>query len=358
MSDAEYARRYRERHRERLRLARRRVLAPAVPALSAGPLRVRLTQLDGNLPLLSLMKLSAWHRARGDHVVLSRSPYRSPTEPPYDRVYGSAIFSFSAQRVARFKAEFPDAIVGGTHDPSNATTVEDIVGNFDGLDYTLWPDFTASLGFTQRGCRLKCGFCVVPKKEGKPRSVATIADIWRGKPWPKHLHLLDNDFFGQPEEQWRARIEEVRKGGFKVCFNQGLNVRLITPEAAAALASVQYADDQFKQRRIYTAWDNLGDEAVFFRGVDVLREAGIPPSHLMAYMLVGYDKRETWDRVLHRFHRMADIGIRPFPMVFGDRRRSLPGDLPNRTLGQFQRWAVRRLYTVVPFAEYDAAARA
>jgi hypothetical protein len=37
---------------------------------------------------------------------------------------------------------------------------------------------------------------VVPRKEGKPRSVNTIADIWRGKPWPKHLHLLDNDFFG------------------------------------------------------------------------------------------------------------------------------------------------------------------
>ena len=54
--------------------------------------------------------------------------------------------------------------------------------------------FDASIGFTQRGCRLKCGFCVVPKKEGKPRAVNTIADIWRGEPWRKHLHLLDNYF--------------------------------------------------------------------------------------------------------------------------------------------------------------------
>jgi hypothetical protein len=359
MSNAEYARRHRAKHRAALNAKRRKPnVGPPAPALADGALTVRLTQLDGVLPNLALMKLAAWHKARGDYVRLSRSPYRSPTEPAYDHAYGSAIFSFSAKRVERFRTEFPEALIGGTHDPGNGSTVEDITGDFAGLDYSPWPDFTASLGFTQRGCRLKCGFCVVPRKEGKPRSVATIADIWRGKPWPKHLHLLDNDFFGQPESEWRARLDEIRRGGFKVCFNQGINVRATTPEAAKALASVQYADDQFKRRRIYTAWDNLGDEAVFFRGVDVLRDASIPPEHLMAYMLVGYDRRETWERVLYRFHRMADIGVRPFPMVFGDRRRGLPGELPGRTLGHFQRWAVRRLYTVVPFSEYHPGMRA
>src|SRR6266436_1647510 len=36
-------------------------------------------------------------------------------------------------------------------------------------DYSLYPKFTGSLGFTQRGCRLSCKFCVVPIKEGKNR---------------------------------------------------------------------------------------------------------------------------------------------------------------------------------------------
>jgi hypothetical protein len=209
MTAADYARRYRAKHRASINAKRRKHYQPP----SAPGLSVRLTQLDGVLPNLALMKLSAWHKARGDVVVFSRSPYRSPTEPPYDRVYGSAIFSFTAKRVERFKAEFPGAIVGGTHDPNNTITVEDVTGDIAGLDYSLWPDFTASLGFTQRGCRLKCGFCVVPRKEGKPRSVATVNDIWRGKPWPRHLHLLDNDFFGQPEEQWQARIAEMRPVG-------------------------------------------------------------------------------------------------------------------------------------------------
>jgi hypothetical protein len=30
--------------------------------------------------------------------------------------------------------------------------------------------------------------------------VNRIAEIWRGAPYPRHLHLLDND--GQPREQW------------------------------------------------------------------------------------------------------------------------------------------------------------
>jgi hypothetical protein len=354
LTPAERARRYRQRHHARLDLQRRQKRHGIV--LTEGQVHIRLTQLDGVLPNLALMKLASFHRERGDHIHFSRSPYRSPTEPHYDSVYGSAIFSYSASRVQRFKAEFPDAILGGTWDPTNSITVEDVIGEHQGLDYSLWPDFTASLGFTQRGCRMKCGFCVVPKKEGKPASVNVVADIWRGRGHPKHLHLLDNDFFGQPTDQWQLRIDEIRRGRFKVCFNQGINVRLITEETAAALASVHYTDDQFSHRRLYTAWDNLGDEARFFRGVDILAAAGIPPSHLMAYMLIGYDRREDWARVLYRFHRMADIGIRPYPMPF-KRALRLPVEgtaVPaGRTLMQFQRWAIRRHYTVVPFHEYD-----
>jgi hypothetical protein len=185
-------------------------------------MRVRLAQLDGKLPNLALMKLAHYHRARGDEIVLTKDARRGLSEGRFDRVYGSAIFSYSAPRVAEFRSHFPKAFVGGTWDPSDNTTVEQVLGveESERYDYSIYDGFNASIGFTQRGCRLKCGFCVVPKKEGKPRSVNTIADIWRGEPYPRHLHLLDNDFFGQPHEQWQARIDEIRNGNFKVCFNK------------------------------------------------------------------------------------------------------------------------------------------
>jgi hypothetical protein len=237
-------------------------------------------------------------------------------------------------------------------------TVEDYTGTEgECYDYSIYPTFTGSIGFTQRGCRLKCGFCVVPKKEGKARPVSTIAQIYRGEPWPKHLHLLDNDFFGQPREQWEARLDEIRSGGFKVCLNQGINIRMIDETSAAALAAIPYYDDSFTTRRLYTAWDNIGDEERFFAGVECLEKHGIPPRHLMVYMLIGYDKRETWERIFHRFNRMVVRGIRPYPMVFGDRDRMLPtggynARIGRKTLADFQRWAIRRAYEFVPFEGY------
>ena len=74
-------------------------------------------------------------------------------------------------------------------------------------------------------------------------------------------------------------------------------MRLVNDEAAQALASVRYYDGRFNRRRLYTAWDNLGQEKIFFEGADRLEAAGIPPRHLMVYMLVGYARRaRRWSR--------------------------------------------------------------
>ena len=304
-------------------------------------MNIRLTQLDGALPNLALMKLAHWHRAQGDNVTLTRQIHPDFFEPTYDKVYGSSIFSFSQERLMRFQRQWPNAIVGGTGTPFSHTVEDLIGGEYEYHDYTDYPDVDYSIGFTQRGCRLACKFCVVPKKEGKPRSVNTIAEIWRGKPHPKKLHLLDNDFFGNPD--WRKRISEIRGGKFRVCLSQGINVRLINQEAAESLATIEYRDTKFQERRLYTAWDNLGDERVFFRGVDLLEAAGVPPKHLMAYMLCGYDKIETWDRIWTRFNKMVDRGIMPYPMVYDGKRKDLKA---------FQRWVIMGLYRIIPWEEY------
>jgi hypothetical protein len=309
-------------------------------------MRVRLTQIDGALPNLALMKLAHWHRANGDDVTLTRQILRDPTEPEYDIVYGSAIFSFSQARLLKFQMQFPGALVGGTGTPY-AHTIEGLTGGeHEHYDYADYPEVDYSIGFTQRGCRLACKFCVVPQKEGKPHSTNTIARIWRGKPHPKKLHLLDNDFFGNPE--WRERVAELKDGKFRVCMSQGINVRLIDEEAAAALATIEYRDTKFQRRRLYTAWDNLKDEGIFFKGVDLLESAGVPPKHIMAYMLCGYDKAETWDRIWRRFHKMTEREIAPYPMVFDKARKDLVA---------FQRWVITGLYRIVPWNEYERETR-
>ena len=305
-------------------------------------MNVRLVQIDGRLPNLALMKLSSYHKTQGDTVTFTRSVALDMFDGTPDRVYASAIFEFSRKHLDTFKANWPEAIVGGTGS-GHWGTVEDIIGHHDGLDYSIYPDYAFSLGFSQRGCRLKCGFCVVPKKEGPPKVAATVAGIWRGEGHPKKICLLDNDFFGQPREEWRARVAELRDGKFKVCFNQGLNVRLLDEEACAALATLEYRDDQFQQRRLYTAWGNINDEGIFFRGVDMLERAGIPAKHLMVYMLIGYDPKETRERIAYRFHWMVWNGVKPYIMTY---------DLSRRDLRAFERWVNTGLYRAVRFKDY------
>ncbi len=109
-------------------------------------LSVRLTQLDGALPNLALMKLAHWHKANGDRVAVTRNIERGMFEDDYDRVYGSAIFSFSAERVARFLTAWPGAVVGGTGTIGTGT-VEGLIGltEYEHYDYEGWPDFAESI---------------------------------------------------------------------------------------------------------------------------------------------------------------------------------------------------------------------
>tara|TARA_Y100000310_G_scaffold34945_1_gene33077 strand:+ start:191 stop:1111 length:921 start_codon:yes stop_codon:yes gene_type:complete len=292
------------------------------------------------------MKLSHWHKAQGDTVHFSKSWQRDLFEPQYDTVYGSAIFKWTKPKLDRFLTEFPDAIVGGTGTTSTMT-VEDITnGEYEHFDYSLYPKFTHSIGFSQRGCRLKCGFCVVPGKEGKNRDNSSIGKIWRGEPHPKEIILLDNDFFGAPG--WQERSEEILDGGYKVCFNQGINIRLIHEEGAAMLNRMPFFEPKFKYKRVYTAWDNLKDEKRFFKGLGILLDAGIKPRDIMVYMLIGYWPGETMDDILYRFNRLNDAGVLPYPMVF---------DRENKEHKKFQRWVNRRYYQFVPWEEYDSSIR-
>jgi hypothetical protein len=323
---------------------------------------VRITQIDGKLPNIALMAISAYHRRRGDEIYFTRDVERGLFEPEYGAVYGSCIFQFARHRAERLAMAFPGAIIGGTGMMDNESpeliqirkkgqiakqvTVESIIGDSTEVDYSIYPEFTGSIGFTQRGCRMRCRFCVVPWKEGQNVSVGTVNQLWRGPGYPKHIHLLDNDFFGQSE--WRERVREIRDGKFKVCLNQGINVRLMNDEAAEALGTIEYRDDQFQKRTLYTAWDNIGDEEIFFRGIDRLERFGVPPKNVMAYMLIGEDPEETWDRIWHRFNRMVERGIRPYPMVY-DRKRT--------DLLSFQRWVLTGLYRIVKWDEYKRSTK-
>lgn len=306
-------------------------------------MKVLLLQLDGKIPNLALMRISAHHKAIGDDVELRGVGNIKAVEQlrPADKIYASAIFTRTRPVVDALKNKFPNAIAGGTG--INLLPLENYGITTKETDYSIYPNFSMSMGFTQRGCRLNCSFCDVPRKEGKVTVEATISDIWRGAPWPRELLLLDNDFFGQPE--WKARIAEIKDGGFKVSFNQGINARCLTEEAAEAISSVNYRDDSMKVKQIYTAWDNRGDEERLFAGLRRLVKYGVKPDHIMVYMLCGYWPGETQGDREYRRVKLREFGCRPYPMPY----------IRTKEIVGFQRWVVFAYDKRVPWTEWEAA---
>lgn len=311
-------------------------------------MKVLLFQLDGKIPNIALMRIAAHHKERGDPVEFrwTGNPERQLWDSP-DRVYGSAIFEKTAPVVETLLTHFPDAIVGGTG-VDVASSLEAVGITTVEQDYSIYPRWRQSIGFTQRGCRLACPFCVVPRKEGAWRNEQSISELWRGDPWPRELILLDNDFFGKTktgEEFWRERIREIRDGGFKVSFNQGINARFLTDEAAEAIASVDYRDDSMNVKRIYTAWDNRKDEERLFLGLDRLVKYGVKPDHIMVYMLIGYWPGEKIEDCVYRQRKLRDFGARPYPMPYV-RTPELVG---------FQRWVIGAYDKRIDWKDWEAA---
>lgn len=294
------------------------------------------------------MRIASHHKAMGDTVELRHGAdfQRRLWDAPPDKVYASVIFLKSRPTAERLKQMFPAAIIGGTG-WDLAKTLDDVgippARDARDLDYSLYPRFSPSIGFTQRGCRLKCKFCVVPVKEGDMRPEHGIYSIWRGDQHPRELLLLDNDFFGNPG--WKFIADDIRNGGFKVSFNQGINARFLTDEAAEAIASMDYRDNEMKTKRIYTAWDNLKDEKRLFDGLKRLVKYGVKPDHIMVYVLIGYWPGETTAERVYRIESLLEFGARPYPMPY-TRTQELVG---------MQRWAMGAYAKRIPWHEWAGA---
>lgn len=320
-------------------------------------MNVLVFHTDGSLENLAIMRIVAHHRDLGDAVEVRRLGVLNEFDaasafaeveprfgdPRWDRVYASILFERTRPLIPRLEQLYPDIIIGGTGSYELGKTLAD-VGIPDGpIDYSAYPHCTHSIGFAMRGCRYKCEFCVVPRKEGRPRSNATIDRIWRGEPHPRHLLLLDNDFFGNPE--WRTVVAALIEGEFKVSLVQGFNVRIQSDAQAAAIASIDYRALNMRERRLYMAWDSLEDERVVFRGLDRLVKHGVKPSHLMVYTLIGYAPGETHEQRDHRRKRLRDFGAVPYPMPFV-RTDELVG---------FQRWVVGAYDKTISWDAWRAA---
>lgn len=296
-------------------------------------MKIALYDVDSTIPNLAIMKLAAYHKERGDSVV----PYLPILGTSgFDKVYASKIFNDSDK-----SALTPEMEVGGS--------AYDLQKNLPAEVERCAPDYSFysyehSLGFLMRGCRFRCKFCDVPKKEGRPKATFTVDEIWTQRS-SNFLVLLDNDFFGNPE--WRQRIDEIRKYDLKVCFSQGLNIRIITDEQCAALASVRFTNLHKSRSQVYFAWDRFRDEKLIDDGIARVLAAGVKAWQMAFFVLVGFDTTPEQDH--YRVMKLAKLGCDPYAM---------PYDKRDEYQKSFARWVNHRaIFKSVKWEDYRSGVK-
>ncbi len=306
-------------------------------------LNVALYDVDATavLPNFALAKLARFHLERGDRVS-AYDPGFPLAKSTYDKIYASKIFDFSDG--AHLDPAHME-IGGSGWDGALGPHAKKLSPEIDALapHYGLYPWFKHNMGYAMRGCRFRCDFCSVPTREGHAQAYARVRDLLVQD--SDFLILLDNDFFGNP--QWHERIAEIRALDLKVCFSQGLNIRIITEEQCRALASVRFTNLRDTRRQLYFAWDRFRDGRLILRGIERVKTAGIKPWQMSFYVLIGHDT--TPDEDMHRVRALHDQGVDIYVM---------PKDRRDDYQQSFQRWVNghisnhRRLDSFVPFNEY------
>jgi len=252
---------------------------------------------------MALMQITQYHEDRGDEVEWYKGDL---FQDMYSKIYASKIFQFSPMPQLPKKA-----LVGGTGiDFKNTLPAE--ISNCT-PSYSLYSECNYHLGFSMKGCRFNCSFCCVPKKEGRPKHNSNIDDLLINPNGGNKLMLLDNDFFGSPN--WEDDLKRIIELKLKVCFVQGLNIRIITSEQAELLSQAKYYNSKFKSRYLTFAWDKYKDEKLIRNGIKICNDAGIPSRNMQFFVLIGYDTTPAED-----YHRVMTLweeyGSLPFIMPY------------------------------------------
>ncbi len=313
---------------------------------------IGLIDVDGKIPNLALMKISTYYKSIGEPIEFVE------TGKKYEKIYAASLFTKSKKKCDCLKEIYGDAIeFGGTgwdikkvlppdiekcRPDYDLYTAENIAGKMKGIGTKAHKlkkakeIVDAGMGFTSRGCIRNCGFCFVPRKEGKLRQENSISEILN--PRSNVIILHDNNLTADPHGI--EKLHEIRDRKLVVDINQGCDVRVMTEDMAKALSEVRHL------RSLHYAWDLMGYEEQVLRGIDVLSKYVKPWRH-MCFMLIGYNTTPEED--FYRFKKLTERKIDPFAMIYNQNKTPY--------LKHFARWINSRIYKKCSFEEYEPWAK-
>lgn len=269
-------------------------------------------------PNLSLMKISAWHKAQGDSVEWYRDKM---INGHVDKVYISKVFSFSntpewdidADEIVYGGSGFAIEMVDGVEtytaekDPKLPEEIEHIYPDYELYAYAPQTHDQA-YGFLTRGCPRNCEFCHASQMQGRSsRKVAELEEFWGGG--QKNIMLLDPNITAC--KNCVELFEQLAETGAKVDFSQGLDIRLLNDEKIEALLKIKHKGS------LHFAWDRYEDGPEVVPRLKRFKElTGWPRSRIMVYVLMGKESREFTDQDRERLQILREIGCDPYVMLY------------------------------------------
>jgi hypothetical protein len=298
-----------------------------------------------NFPSLPLMKISAYHKARGDTVKLI-----DDFSERFDLAYCSKTFNLPAIKKIPRLTQTPVAdkiIYGGTglaievidgkeryikaKDPGLPNEIEHIYP-----DYGLYSELTrnTAFGFLTRGCSNACPFCVVSSKEGvKSVRVAELSEFWHGQ---RNITVMDANLLAC--ENAEDLLLSLIQSKASVDFTQGLDARYVDEYTARLLCGMNIKMAHF-------AFDLMQNEAAVIRGLSLFRKHFQKSDrHCKVYILTNYNTTHAED--WYRVKKAMDLGFQPDVRIYRKGTHS-------QFLTDLSRWAnFSRLYRSCTFADY------
>ena len=276
-------------------------------------MNIGLIDVDShNCPNLALMKISAYHKGKGDNVEWWNGLMH------YDVVYKSRIFDDTYSQDIDYCINADKVIKGGTGYDLQNKLPDEIEHQYP--DYSLYNIKGRAYGFLTRGCPRHCPFCIVTEKEGTTHTVADLDEFWRGQ---REIVLMDSNITASKDCE--RLFNQLIDSKALINFEGGLDIRFLTDKGAAQL-------NQMRTSMIHFAWDNYE-----FKTYEKLKH--VRPllnkngRNISVYVLTNYNT--TLEQDLERIYKLKELDYTPYIMIY---------DKPNapREIRKLQRWVNNR----------------
>lgn len=282
-----------------------------------------------NFPNLAQMKISSYHKQKGDNVEIVTTFFKH-----YDICYTSKVFNLDLPNIPKlmYRPMADKYIEGGSgycieiengrevyHTENDEPLPDEIEHIYP--DYSLYPQFKdTAYGFLTRGCPNNCPFCVVSKKEGVcSRKVADLKEFWNGQ---SHIKLCDPNILACKDRE--NLLTQLVESKAKIDYTQGLDARFIDDDVAKLLCKTKIV-------MIHFAFDLMKNEDRILKGLKTFaKHCNKGEREKRVYILTNFDTSlyEDWYRV----KRVKELGFSPYVMIYQK------GTHP-KFLTDLQRWA-------------------